>query len=254
MAFADRRCKTASPNPSTTTTTPGLSRQDSREGRQDNDDTSTWDYMAQTSAFHGVGKIRSAPNRCLKVLWLLCLLGMTSAMVYQLIKLTTTFFAFPVKTSVNLAFSPLLLPAITVCNSNPLRLTKVRTLNCPLQSFLRVEDQYKSPECVNETTSLRNDPVVLCERFNMFCSANNTEDVNMFALRKKRTQLEIVKENRTVIKAAGHQIEDLIIDCNFAGLNCFARSFSREWTMEYGNCFTMNTTLMQAFDSGPPSV
>ena len=33
---------------------------------------SPWEYMASTSAFHGVGKIGSAPNRFLKVKSLVC--------------------------------------------------------------------------------------------------------------------------------------------------------------------------------------
>ena len=53
-------------------------------------------------------------------------------------------------------------------------------------------------DCVNETFSLRKDPAELCERFNLFCATSNTEDIDMFTLRKKRTELEIVKARRWV--------------------------------------------------------
>ena len=39
-----------------------------------------------------------------QVLWLVSVLGMSGAMVYQLVRLTTVFFSWPVKTTVNLAF------------------------------------------------------------------------------------------------------------------------------------------------------
>ncbi|KAK7487515.1 hypothetical protein BaRGS_00021217, partial [Batillaria attramentaria] len=187
------------------------------------------------------------------VLWLLTLLAMAGAMTYQLIRLTKTFISWPVKTSVNLAFSPLTLPSVTFCNTNPIRQSRVHALRCDLQAVLRVDDKYRSPECINQTYRLNKSLSALCSQYYWFCTGNDTEDVDAYAARKKRIQLEIVKEDREMVEAAGHQIQDMVVSCNFKGIACNLSSFFRNWNMEYGNCYTLNTSTMQIFDSGPPS-
>ncbi|KAK7495033.1 hypothetical protein BaRGS_00013673 [Batillaria attramentaria] len=178
---------------------------------------------------------------------------MTGATTYQLIRLTKTFFSWPVKTSVNLAFSPLQLPAITICNTNPIRQSRINTLHCDLQSVLRVDDKYKSPECRERKYEMEKNLTALCSQFYWFCTGKDTEDVDEFSARKKQIQLEIAKENRKTMEEAGHQIADMVLGCSMEGVLCSSRNFVLDWNMEYGNCYTLNTTTFTIFDSGPPS-
>ncbi|KAK7487513.1 hypothetical protein BaRGS_00021215 [Batillaria attramentaria] len=46
----------------------------------------------------------------------------------------------------------------------------------------------------------------------------------------------------------------MLISCTFGGNKCFSGNvssyFTREWTMDFGNCYTMNTSGMHVYDSG----
>ncbi|XP_076469683.1 acid-sensing ion channel 1-like [Babylonia areolata] len=236
------------------------------------------EYLWRTSFIHGILKIGAAPYGVLKVtrvLWLLCFLCMSCAMTYQLIRLSLTFFAFPVKTSVDLSFrcvpadtfvsdsrllfersadSPLMLPAVTVCNHNPIRKSQVHTLTCPLQALLKVDGTFASQECTEDNVTEAQD---LCTWYKDDVCVGDPEDLDLFHRRRKKAQLKIIAENRTVIRDAGHQIEDLVISCYFDGATCYSQNVTMTvgegWTLEYGNCYTLNTSSMKVFDSGAPS-
>ncbi|XP_021343720.1 uncharacterized protein LOC110443677 [Mizuhopecten yessoensis] len=49
----------------------------------------------------------------------------------------------------------------------------------------------------------------------------------------------------------GHQIKDMLISCSFDGYECFPDNFTRYQTMEYGNCYTIQSSAFTSKSSGP---
>ncbi|KAL4239574.1 hypothetical protein ACF0H5_000385 [Mactra antiquata] len=81
--------------------------------------------LAESSSLHGIPKIVSSRQVAVKVLWCLLFLATSSVVTYQLVNLFRTYYSYPIQTSVSLAFSAIPYPAISICNMNPVRASKL---------------------------------------------------------------------------------------------------------------------------------
>ncbi|XP_060580389.1 FMRFamide-activated amiloride-sensitive sodium channel-like [Ruditapes philippinarum] len=81
--------------------------------------------LAESSALHGIPKIASSRQLSVKILWCIVVLAGTGVMTYQLVELFQTFYSNPIQTTVSLDFSTLQFPAISICNMNPVRKSKI---------------------------------------------------------------------------------------------------------------------------------
>lgn len=109
-----------------------------------NDKTSTTSLkemlksMAENSSIHGVSRWVTSKYWYQRVLWILVFLGATGGMSYQLSLLFKSFRSYPVKASVDLRFSSLPFPAVSLCNMNPIKLSKLSLTNKDTQNVINV--------------------------------------------------------------------------------------------------------------------
>lgn len=84
--------------------------------------------MASTGA-HGIPNIQRASNIWRRLIWLLLFTGGVTVVVWQLTTIISNFFAYEVDVNINFVRdSAVKFPAITVCNLNPVPLSKADVL------------------------------------------------------------------------------------------------------------------------------
>ncbi|XP_055956225.1 amiloride-sensitive sodium channel subunit beta-like [Patella vulgata] len=49
----------------------------------------------------------------------------------------------------------------------------------------------------------------------------------------------------------GHDIEDMLVKCSFAGRTCHPENFTQITNSNYGNCYTLQTSVFKSRRSGP---
>ncbi|XP_060598498.1 amiloride-sensitive sodium channel subunit alpha-like [Ruditapes philippinarum] len=99
--------------------------------------------MAESSSLHGITKIVSSRQIIVKVLWSLLVLAAFSVFSIQLYYLFNTYYSYPVQTSVKLDFDSIAFPAITLCNMNPVRKSKLDNSE-ELTEVLKSKDNQQS--------------------------------------------------------------------------------------------------------------
>ena len=77
--------------------------------------------FAEKTSLIGVAYINSAKLLVAKTIWVILLLGSIGVMTFHLYYLCDQFFSWPKTTTVTLGFNNLELPAVTICNVNPVQ-------------------------------------------------------------------------------------------------------------------------------------
>ncbi|XP_060588552.1 degenerin unc-8-like [Ruditapes philippinarum] len=91
--------------------------------------------LVEGSSLHGIPKIISSRQLAVKALWCLLFLATFSVLVIQLSGLFKTYYSHPIQTTVSLEFNSITFPAISICNMNPVRNSKLSNANA-LQNIL----------------------------------------------------------------------------------------------------------------------
>ncbi|XP_076462883.1 acid-sensing ion channel 4-A-like [Babylonia areolata] len=232
----------------------GYGKEDSdKRGEEDEDKGSKpgfGEYLISTTGLQGPGKMWEAPYRPLKVLWMLAFLTACAVMVFQLYELFDEFLSFPTKTVVKLKFSPLPLPALTLCNVNPIRKSFARNLSCSLQNLLNIPDLDRSEDC--NGTDLNFDYLDFSNSHCDDCDYDGTmEDMDSFAARRETISVFLGDEARDMRTHVGHQLEDMIVNCSLFGRACPFRNVTAFQSRDYGNCYTLSAPKIKATKSGP---
>ncbi|XP_053383792.1 amiloride-sensitive sodium channel subunit beta-like [Mercenaria mercenaria] len=81
--------------------------------------------LMESSTVHGIPKIASSRQVAVKVMWCILMIAGFCVLTFQLVALFRTFQSHPVQTTVSLDFSTLRFPAISFCNMNPVRKSKI---------------------------------------------------------------------------------------------------------------------------------
>lgn len=81
--------------------------------------------IASESNVHGISRIVSDRPMYLRFLWLFAFFGLFGVGIYQVTSIFVNFFQYPTKTTVMIKFNPLPLPAITICNMNIIKKSKL---------------------------------------------------------------------------------------------------------------------------------
>jgi amiloride-sensitive sodium channel subunit alpha/amiloride-sensitive sodium channel subunit gamma len=92
--------------------------------------------FAEKTSMQGVPYINSAKFWYAKLLWTILLLCCTAGMTLHLYYLINQFLQWPIQTKIELGFSNLNFPAVTLCNVNPIRNSKVYMASEHIQSLL----------------------------------------------------------------------------------------------------------------------
>lgn len=251
------------------------------------------DY-ADKASLNGVVFIKTASNPIVRVIWAFLLLAAVGAMTYHLYTLFSKYFDYKKHTQINIGFSTLNFPAVTVCNVNIMRQSQSNKSSEEIQLLLDEVDlesllaQAKSFEPDSETidyedygdysasdTSSSNSTevqtVTFFDDFNISAALNyvrytvednfynefgkgsweaisnassssTAEDIfrDMFSKMPKKTREEV-----------GHQLDDMLLKCSFAGRKCILGNFTRRHSANYGNCYTLENDKFISRKSGP---
>ncbi|XP_060082851.1 uncharacterized protein LOC132562140 [Ylistrum balloti] len=99
--------------------------------------------FADKTSMQGVPYINSARLWYAKVIWTLLLVIAIGWMCFHLYYLITQFIMWPKQTKIKLSFSNLEMPAVTICNVNPIRNSAVKKASKPLQNLIKYVDPYE---------------------------------------------------------------------------------------------------------------
>ncbi|XP_048249880.1 degenerin mec-4-like [Haliotis rufescens] len=212
-------------------------------------------YFAESTSFMGIPKIWSSPRLVFKIMWTLFFLGATTMMIIQLVELFTTFYSYPIKTSVKLGFTALPFPAVTICNMNPIMLSKAHKLSCILQKTLDLPIEHQRLECVNLTDTVDlssfTETEYVCDEDG--CYEEEASGLDQFYVRRELIANYLAAEEIDLRKDVAHDLETMLIECSVNGRSCDSSRFTTFLSKDLGNCYTLKNKGIQATKSGPES-
>ena len=166
-----------------------------------------WHDFVENSTLHGMHCIISSQTTFRRIIWTFFLLVGVGYFSYQSSVLLRKYFSFPVTTKTTLEFEKEPeFPAVTICNLNMLRKSMVLKYN-----FKEVTDLALMSKAGVEI----NDSNINWSRY---------EDIDVFQVYLK----------------AGHQIQDMILECSWKGERCSSQNFTPILTT-MGLCHTFNS-------------
>jgi hypothetical protein len=174
---------------------------------------------AEDSSIHGIGNISKNGKLLVRILWLVCILIAVGYCAYVLSQNVIAFMEHGVNSQVSITRqSSIQFPVVTFCNKNILRAnySDVRLLTYINQlKFLYIE------------TYLRafTDALSVCYFFDYL---------------KKYIPF---KFNYTTEQkyALSYNIDDMLVNCRFNNIPCYASDFEHFYTTSYGNCYKFNS-------------
>ncbi|KAK0055373.1 amiloride-sensitive sodium channel subunit gamma-2 [Biomphalaria pfeifferi] len=217
-----------------------------------------------------------------RIFWLILLLSATGAMTFHLYSLILKYLDYAKHSDINIGFSSLEFPAVTICNVNIMRVSKVENASDAMQDFMIRLSQNNLETKVGQN-SPGNDVIVtgdesdtdekvsmadfldtFDDNFNfdqdnvedLFYDTNSPQSWEAVANRSTITTLvENFKDlysfmNITDQKSVGHQLGDMLRQCSFATRKC-ERNFSQSTNSDYGNCYTIQDARYVSKKSGP---
>ena len=103
-------------------------------------------YAGYTS-LQGIPFINRASRWYSKIFWSLVFMASLAAMLYQTYKVFHKYYKYETTTSVSIGYDKLSFPSLTLCNINPIRLSKANEIGGSIKEFvssLDPKDQYHS--------------------------------------------------------------------------------------------------------------
>ncbi|KAK7508282.1 hypothetical protein BaRGS_00000521, partial [Batillaria attramentaria] len=249
--------------------------------------------FAQSCSMQGPPYIYGSKLAYAKFLWVILTLTAFGFMAFHLFFLFTTYLAFPVKNEINLGFSNLDFPSVTVCNVNPVRMSKLGLLS---EGFRELVDAIK-PETLKElidnlpywtetnpderrrkrqasavpdfSDNFIDDLDLGINDLNFTNPIEDLgatdyedwedwedsweaegEDSSFYQLEQELIDWYATQDRQSRIDA-GHQLDDMLVSCSFAGKKCHADNFTLTTSTRYGNCYSISSQKFVSRKSGP---
>ncbi|XP_060084186.1 amiloride-sensitive sodium channel subunit gamma-like [Ylistrum balloti] len=248
--------------------------------------------FAEKTSMQGVPYINSAKTRAAKIIWTILLIGAIGMMVLHLYYLANQFFVWPKTTVIELGFSNLQLPAITICNVNVVRHSKLMQHDDSSLDNLRALAAAVDPTKLDpsKTTGYIGTPVTGTGTSTGTGTGTNPNIPGQTGKRRKRAvetyedlDLADFGKDNTIAKdtsvgprdtisdientftelymdtdrdtrvSIGHTIDDMLVSCAFNGQTCYPENFTLFQTPSYGNCYTIESPKFISQTSGPPN-
>ncbi|XP_076851881.1 acid-sensing ion channel 2 isoform X3 [Brachyhypopomus gauderio] len=187
--------------------------------------SSSWRSFAQGSTLHGLRFVfprpssRRSPLR--RLLWGAALLACLGLLVLETAQHLGHFLSYPHVTSVDaVASASLVFPAVTVCNLNAYRFTRLSRNDLyhagELLALLDVHMQVASPQ--------QAEPAVL---------DSLAQRANFSGFRPRPFSM------REFAERVGHDLKEMMLSCRYQGQECSHRDFKTVFT-RYGKCYVFN--------------
>ncbi|XP_067679438.1 amiloride-sensitive sodium channel subunit beta-like [Haliotis asinina] len=114
--------------------------------------------FADMTSMMGINYIHHSRRLWAKGIWLIIVLGGCGAMIFHLTYLSRVFFLYPIQTKLELGFDSLAFPAVTVCNINPIRVSKLAEAGPVLQNLMQKTNTTNLIRFINNTNSAAAQP------------------------------------------------------------------------------------------------
>ncbi|XP_064616308.1 amiloride-sensitive sodium channel subunit gamma-2-like [Liolophura sinensis] len=159
--------------------------------------------------------------------------------------------SFKTRVGIYMGFSKLKFPLVSICNTNPIRRSQINnTVSSKLRDFLAR---------LNYTPSYYSNDYIF-EWLDLFWDGNETlyedyymydNDIGLGSNVKADPQYQAMEEFKSLYGgedsnnkvALGHQLEDMLISCSYAGLQCGKEHFTVSQSNMFGNCFSFNNDV-----------
>ncbi|XP_078617329.1 epithelial sodium channel subunit alpha-like [Branchiostoma floridae x Branchiostoma japonicum] len=92
--------------------------------------------FADTTTTHGFPRAVGSASVVKKICWSVCFAASLAYFLYQANTLFNKYFAYPVATDVSVRFATIDFPAVTICNLNPIRLSKLKTAGGAFSNYI----------------------------------------------------------------------------------------------------------------------
>ncbi|CAF3823949.1 unnamed protein product [Adineta steineri] len=167
-----------------------------------------------THGIPGIARSESIHNR---VFWSISFIGFAAIMVYFIVKAISAYFGYPTQFNLDVVSEwPQYFPAVTICNSSPLRFDKF------IEPFL------------NYTNSLN------------LTNSNDTSTLSSLQATYISDFL-IDKINKNVsLESMFYSLSSMLYKCTYNGLPCSTADFISFTTASYGRCYTFNAKMINS--------
>ncbi|CAF4076295.1 unnamed protein product [Adineta steineri] len=167
-----------------------------------------------THGIPGIARGESIQNR---VFWSISLIGFTAIMIYFIVKAILAYFDYPTQFNLDIVSEwPQYFPAVTICNSSPLRFDKF------IEPFL------------NYTNSL---------------NLSNSNDTSTFSPLQATYipdfLIDKVNKNES-LESMFYSLSSMLYKCTYNGLPCSTADFISFTTAYYGRCYTFNAKMINS--------
>ncbi|CAC5423529.1 SCNN1B [Mytilus coruscus] len=249
--------------------------------------------VGSESSIHGISRIVSDRPIYLRLLWLIAFLVALSFGLYQVSTIIHLFLKYSVKTNVEVRYSPIAFPAITICNLNIIKKSESGNLgNQNLQRILNGSYSYSTtlptliqtsttttpPGTQHPTSTTTHSSILNIPNIIPTTVVTPDLNLNLSTLSNWNTRSDFygssdqlhpepgefqedyiayqtfIEEYQTLernIKVhAGHKIENMLLECTYAGQSC-ERPSKNIVTPDYGNCYTLQSRRYISGTSGP---
>ncbi|XP_029469367.1 LOW QUALITY PROTEIN: amiloride-sensitive sodium channel subunit gamma-like [Rhinatrema bivittatum] len=182
--------------------------------------------VLHTSA-HGIPNVFRSRHWFRKLVWMAFVSFALCCALWQCTEMVLTYYSYPSHDKITLISSAKLkFPAITICNLNSVRLS---SLNRSFAMFTSLQDSGL------EMTHRRN-------RSHFWNSSTDFPEERIqyaAAFKKFASEFNQLSDEQKI--EMGHDLEDMLIFCNFHGQECNTSFFSRFINYKFGNCYTFNS-------------
>ncbi|XP_071964199.1 acid-sensing ion channel 2-like [Antedon mediterranea] len=223
----------------------------------------------ENTTAHGIPNILRSETTIGKIIWSLLFSIAVGFLIYQSKELVEKFLTYPVDVQLDIEYnSELEFPAVTICNINPIRVSKLENVSDPeLQDSNKKKESDQCDGLPPEEENGPNDvgPVeeVEYQGWDYFISKPDAYETETMAREEMETLATLLSDqNLEERKKLGHQIKDLLVSCSWAGFACSHENFTFEYFNSFhGNCYTFNRkkdkisdfTTKRTKSSGPSS-
>ncbi|XP_046366455.2 degenerin-like protein unc-105 [Haliotis rufescens] len=212
--------------------------------------------FAERTSMQGVSFLSTSRSWYARIIWSCLLLTSLSMLFYHLTYLMQIYYSWPKQTSVSLGFSPLPFPTITICNTNPVKQSKLGHVSNELYSFLykanpstlvKEQQQRRINGSEPALNGLFNGNFTTSDYQMNITTVQAQEDGREMGLNESSTtatiqlqfQVLFMKEVRQTRINIGHQLDDMLMDCSFSCQTCSPRHFIMQTSSTFGNCYTL---------------
>ncbi|XP_070542010.1 amiloride-sensitive sodium channel subunit alpha-like isoform X2 [Ptychodera flava] len=208
------------------------------------------DVIANSSV-HGLPNIRRAKSVPKRVFWLVSFLTAVGTFIGLSSNLVEKYFDYGVAVGLQVDVErDLTFPAVTICNMNPLRksllnedqLSHLRSIVAGAEGENEANKPVKTTDETPSNDTRRNSSDQHSGGYNYWSNIKEDfyETPARHWLMEKQVEdylADVRSDERVEI---GHQIEDLLINCQWNGFQCSPRNFTPFLNTVYGNCYTFN--------------